>query len=316
LRAIGRIPLLKDREEEAELSRRIEAGLAAGRYGAILDKLGVTTRPVLGMVATREELALIEQNGEAAKERFIEANLRLVVSIATKYPHTDGHMRLLDLIQEGNVGLMRALEKFDYTKGHKFSTYATWWIRQAIGRARADQDETIRAPVHVVEILNKIGSFERTYYAENGEPPGLNEIAKRLKVAPERAAWFLKVRAINKGMRSLETPMDDGKDGTPSVLGDRIEDATAEDPVRAAEHQALADILDESLVTLGGRERTILRLRFGLEDGTQHTLDYVGQKLGLTRELIRQLEKVALAKLREPEHSEALVEFLTLTNGT
>lgn len=265
LKEIGRVPLL-DSEEEVELAKRVEAG------------------------------------DEAAKRRLAEANLRLVVSIAKRY--VGRGMLFLDLIQEGNLGLIKAVEKFDYRKGFKFSTYATWWIRQAITRAIADQARTIRIPVHMVETINKLVRVQRQLLQELGREPTAEEIAQHMDMSVER------VREINKIAQepvSLETPIGEEED---SHLGDFIEDHDAPAPAEAASFRLLKEQLEEVLDTLTSREERVLRLRFGLEDGRARTLEEVGQVFGVTRERIRQIEAKALRKLRHPSRSKKLKDFL------
>jgi RNA polymerase primary sigma factor len=265
LKEIGRVPLLTS-EEEVELAKRMEAG------------------------------------DEEAKKHLVEANLRLVVAIAKRY--VGRGMQFLDLIQEGNLGLIKAVEKFDYTKGFKFSTYATWWIRQAITRAIADQARTIRIPVHMVETINKLIRISRQLMAELGREPTPEEIAQRMEITVDRVHEIMK---IAQEPVSLETPIGEEED---SHLGDFIPDDEATAPVDAAAFVLLREQLDDVLDTLTDREQRVLRLRFGLEDGRARTLEEVGQEFGVTRERIRQIEAKALRKLRHPSRSKRLKDFL------
>ncbi|CCO09117.1 RNA polymerase sigma factor RpoD [Desulfotomaculum varum] len=265
LKEIGRVPLLSP-EEEVELAKRMEQG------------------------------------DEEAKRRLAEANLRLVVSIAKRY--VGRGMLFLDLIQEGNLGLIKAVEKFDYRKGYKFSTYATWWIRQAITRAIADQARTIRIPVHMVETINKLIRVSRQLLQELGREPTPEEIAKEMDISSEKVREIMK---IAQEPVSLETPIGEEED---SHLGDFIEDADARAPAEEASFTLLREQLDEVLKTLTDREQKVLRLRFGLDDGRARTLEEVGQKFGVTRERIRQIEAKTLRKLRHPSRSKKLKDYL------
>jgi RNA polymerase primary sigma factor len=292
LKEIGRVPLLSA-AEEVDLAKRVEAGLFAS------DKL--TTQRNIGIDLVRE-LELIERQGQLAKKRLIEANLRLVVSIAKRY--VGRGMLFLDLIQEGNLGLIRAVEKFDYTKGYKFSTYATWWIRQAITRAIADQARTIRIPVHMVETINKLIRIQRQLLQDLGREPTPEEIGQEMEMAPER------VREIQKLAQepvSLETPIGEEED---SNLGDFIEDSDAIVPIDAASFILLQEQLDAILHTLSEREKRVIQLRFGLSDGHPRTLEEVGKEFGVTRERIRQIESKTLSKLRHPSRSQKLRDYL------
>jgi RNA polymerase primary sigma factor len=292
LREIGRVPLLTA-EEEVELAKAIEAGLFAEEklHGGF---------PLAG--AERAELALLGGDGLRAKQRLIEANLRLVVSIAKRY--IGRGLGFLDLIQEGNLGLIRAVEKFDYTKGYKFSTYATWWIRQAITRAIADQARTIRIPVHMVETINKLIRIQRQLLQDLGREPMPEEIAKEMDLTPDKVREILKV---SQEPVSLETPIGEEED---SHLGDFIEDSDAVVPVDAASFILLQEQLDSVLHTLSDREKKVIQLRFGLTDGHPRTLEEVGREFGVTRERIRQIESKTLSKLRHPSRSQKLRDYL------
>jgi RNA polymerase primary sigma factor len=292
LREIGKVPLL-NAEQEVDLSKRVEAGLFAEHKLAN----GGEMTPSL-----RRDFSALVRDGRAAKQQLISANLRLVVSVAKKY--TGRGMTLLDLVQEGNLGLIRAVEKFDYAKGYKFSTYATWWIRQAIGRAMADQARTIRIPVHLVEQLNRLTRQQRQLVTSLGREPTDDELAEALDISVEQVA---DLRRISQDTVSLETAVgDDGE----SVLGDFIEDADAVVPSDAAAFGAMQDELHGVLHSLPEREREVIRLRYGLVDGRQHTLAEVGSRLGLTRERIRQIEKETLRELRSGTTSRRLREYL------
>jgi RNA polymerase primary sigma factor len=293
LREIGKVPLLTG-ELEVELARRIEDGAVAA---AMLEAAGPTLAET-----DRATLALRARRGQQAKEALIEANLRLVVSIAKRYRNRG--LAFLDLIQEGNLGLMRAVEKFDYTKGFKFSTYATWWIRQAITRALADQGRTIRIPVHMVETINKVVRVQRQLLQELGREPTVEEIAARVEFSAERVR---EIQRINQDTVSLEQPMGEEEDFS---LSDLIEDQAAEVPDDAATRVMLHAAVREALATLPEREREVMALRFGLEDGRVRTLEEVGRAFGVTRERIRQIEAKTLAKLRHPNAAQPLRDFL------
>jgi RNA polymerase primary sigma factor len=293
LKEIGKVPLLTA-EEEVDLAKRIEAGLFAS------EKLAGTGRKIADKL--RRELDLIERDGQIAKRKLVEANLRLVVSIAKRY--VGRGMLFLDLIQEGNLGLIRAVEKFDYTKGYKFSTYATWWIRQAITRAIADQARTIRIPVHMVETINKLIRIQRQLLQDLGREPMPEEIAKEMDLTPEKVREILKV---SQEPVSLETPIGEEED---SHLGDFIEDSDAVVPVDAASFILLQEQLDSVLHTLSDREKKVIQLRFGLTDGHPRTLEEVGREFGVTRERIRQIESKTLSKLRHPSRSQKLRDYL------
>jgi len=292
LQGIGRTKLLTA-AQEVELSRRIEAGLFAAT------KLATCT-PV--SVALRADLELVAAEGRAAKDHLLEANLRLVVSIAKRY--TGRGMAFLDLIQEGNLGLIRAVEKFDYTKGYKFSTYATWWIRQAITRAMADQARTIRIPVHMVEVINKLGRIQRELLQDLGREPTPEELAKEMDITPEKV---LEIQQYAREPISLDQTIGDEGD---SQLGDFIEDSEAVVAVDAVSFSLLQDQLQQVLQTLSEREAGVVRLRFGLTDGQPRTLDEIGQVYGVTRERIRQIESKTMSKLRHPSRSQVLRDYL------
>jgi RNA polymerase primary sigma factor len=291
LREIGRVPLLTA-EDEVELAKAIEAGLFAE------EKLGGGI-PMLG--AIHGDLELLVGEGVKAKQRLIEANLRLVVSIAKRY--IGRGLVFLDLIQEGNLGLIRAVEKFDYTRGYKFSTYATWWIRQAITRAIADQARTIRVPVHMVETINKLARVQRQLHQELGREASTEEIAAEMGLEPERVA---EIQRIAQEPVSLQSPIGEEE----SDLGDFIEDADAVVPMEAAAFIMLQDQLERVLDQLAEREQRIIQLRFGLTDGHPRTLEEVGREFGVTRERIRQIESKTLAKLRHPSRAQMLREYL------
>ena len=296
LKEIGKVPLLTA-AEEIDLAMKIEAGVAAA---AELDKAEEEGRELERREKRR--LGRVEQVGIDAKQQLIEANLRLVVSIAKRY--VGRGMLFLDLIQEGNLGLIRAVEKFDYTKGFKFSTYATWWIRQAITRAIADQARTIRIPVHMVETINKVIRVSRQLLQELGHDPSPEEIAAEMSMSVEKVREILK---IAQEPVSLETPIGEEED---SHLGDFIPDEDASEPSEAASFTLLKEQLVEVLSTLTPREEQVLKLRFGIEDGRTRTLEEVGKQFHVTRERIRQIEAKALRKLRHPSRSKKLKDFL------
>ncbi|WP_417759091.1 RNA polymerase sigma factor RpoD [Senegalimassilia anaerobia] len=296
LKEIGKVPLLSA-AEEIDLAMKIEAGVAAA---AELDKAEEEGRELERREKRR--LGRVEQVGIDAKQQLIEANLRLVVSIAKRY--VGRGMLFLDLIQEGNLGLIRAVEKFDYTKGFKFSTYATWWIRQAITRAIADQARTIRIPVHMVETINKLVRIQRQLLQELGREPTPEEIGKEMGLPAERVR---EIQKISQEPVSLETPIGEEED---SQLGDFIEDDSAVVPPDAASFSMLQEQLSKVLDGLAERERKVISLRFGLEDGHPRTLEEVGREFGVTRERIRQIESKTLAKLRHPSRSSKLKDYL------
>ncbi len=296
LKEIGKVPLLSA-AEEIDLAMKIEAGVAAA---AELDMAEEEGRELERREKRR--LGRVEQVGIDAKQQLIEANLRLVVSIAKRY--VGRGMLFLDLIQEGNLGLIRAVEKFDYTKGFKFSTYATWWIRQAITRAIADQARTIRIPVHMVETINKLVRIQRQLLQELGREPTPEEIGKEMGLPAERVR---EIQKISQEPVSLETPIGEEED---SQLGDFIEDDAAVVPPDAASFSMLQEQLSKVLDGLAERERKVISLRFGLEDGHPRTLEEVGREFGVTRERIRQIESKTLAKLRHPSRSSKLKDYL------
>jgi RNA polymerase primary sigma factor len=296
LKEIGKVPLLTA-EQEVILAKAIDEGEAAT---AEIDKATDNGRKVS---PTRlRELQRTERHGQLAKKKLIEANLRLVVSIAKRY--VGRGMLFLDLIQEGNLGLIRAVEKFDYNKGFKFSTYATWWIRQAITRAIADQARTIRIPVHMVETINKLIRIQRQLLQDLGREPTPEEIGREMEFSPEKVREILKV---SQEPVSLETPIGEEED---SHLGDFIEDSDAVVPVDAASFILLQEQLDSVLHTLSEREKKVIQLRFGLTDGHPRTLEEVGREFGVTRERIRQIESKTLSKLRHPSRSQKLRDYL------
>ncbi|AYA26169.1 RNA polymerase sigma factor [Rhodococcus rhodochrous] len=296
LKQIGKVALL-NAEEEVELAKRIEAGLYATHMLQQLAEKGEKLP-----VAQRRDLNWICRDGNRAKNHLLEANLRLVVSLAKRY--TGRGMAFLDLIQEGNLGLIRAVEKFDYTKGYKFSTYATWWIRQAITRAMADQARTIRIPVHMVEVINKLGRIQRELLQDLGREPTPEELAKEMDITPEKV---LEIQQYAREPISLDQTIGDEGD---SQLGDFIEDSEAVVAVDAVSFTLLQDQLQSVLETLSEREAGVVRLRFGLTDGQPRTLDEIGQVYGVTRERIRQIESKTMSKLRHPSRSQVLRDYL------
>jgi RNA polymerase primary sigma factor len=296
LKQIGKVALL-NAEEEVELAKRIEAGLYATQLvGEVAD------RGEKLPAAQRRDMAWICRDGDRAKNHLLEANLRLVVSLAKRY--TGRGMAFLDLIQEGNLGLIRAVEKFDYTKGYKFSTYATWWIRQAITRAMADQARTIRIPVHMVEVINKLGRIQRELLQDLGREPTPDELAREMDITPEKV---LEIQQYAREPISLDQTIGDEGD---SQLGDFIEDSEAVVAVDAVSFTLLQDQLQSVLETLSEREAGVVRLRFGLTDGQPRTLDEIGQVYGVTRERIRQIESKTMSKLRHPSRSQVLRDYL------
>ena len=292
LKQIGKVALL-NAELEVELAKRIEAGLFAE------EKLA--TEKKLSREAERD-LKWVVKDGQRAKSHLLEANLRLVVSLAKRY--TGRGMQFLDLIQEGNLGLIRAVEKFDYTKGYKFSTYATWWIRQAITRAMADQARTIRIPVHMVEVINKLARVQRQLLQDLGREPTPEELARELDMTPEKV---VEVQKYGREPISLSTPL--GEDGD-SEFGDLIEDTEAVVPADAVGFTMLQRELERILDSLHPREAGVIRSRFGLGDGVQKTLDQIGEEFGVTRERIRQIESKTMSKLRHPSRSQMLRDYL------
>ncbi len=293
LKEIGRVPLLTA-EEEVYLAKKIEAGKEAEKKLRLLkDKLSPEEK---------RKLERQKQEGLRAKQKLIESNLRLVVSIAKKY--VGRGLLFLDLIQEGNLGLIRAVEKFDYHKGYKFSTYATWWIRQAITRAIADQARTIRVPVHMVETINKLLRTQRQLLQDLGREPNPEEVAERMGITPEKVREILK---IAQEPVSLETPIGEEED---SELGDFIEDKGAEVPLEKAASSLLKEDLQKVLEGLSERERKVIEYRFGLSDGNPRTLEEVGKVFGVTRERIRQIESKTLKKLQHPHRSQKLKDYI------
>ena len=296
LKQIGKVALL-NAEEEVELAKRIEAGLYCTQKMTEFAEAGekLTT-------AQRRDYLWICRDGDKAKNHLLEANLRLVVSLAKRY--TGRGMAFLDLIQEGNLGLIRAVEKFDYTKGYKFSTYATWWIRQAITRAMADQARTIRIPVHMVEVINKLARVQRQMLQDLGREPTPEELSRELDMTPEKV---IEVQKYGREPISLHTPL--GEDGD-SEFGDLIEDTEAVVPADAVGFTMLQKQLESLLDSLSEREAGVIRMRFGLGDGMPKTLDQIGDTFGVTRERIRQIESKTMAKLRHPSRSQSLRDYL------
>jgi len=303
LKEIGRVPLLTGPEEVA-LATRIRAGLdAEERLRPVLDDLMETDEPVEEILEPEmEDLLAVVADGDEAKSALIQANLRLVVSIAKRYQGRG--LLFLDLIQEGNLGLMRAVEKFDHTKGFKFSTYATWWIRQAITRAIADQARTIRIPVHMVETINKVVRVQRQMAQELEREPTVEELAAKTDLHPSKVRDILRI-----SLEPLSLDNSGGEDDD-YTLADRIEDRESEAPAAAVAKVLLNSAIDEALADLSDRERAVVRMRFGLDDGRARTLEEVGKQFGVTRERIRQIESKTLAKLRHPKKAEPLRDFL------
>jgi RNA polymerase primary sigma factor len=296
LKQIGKVALL-NAEEEVDLAKRIEAGLYGSERLRQVEEENQKISPQM-----RRDLNWIVRDGERAKNHLLEANLRLVVSLAKRY--TGRGMAFLDLIQEGNLGLIRAVEKFDYTKGYKFSTYATWWIRQAITRAMADQARTIRIPVHMVEVINKLGRIQRELLQDLGREPTPEELAKEMDITPDKV---LEIQQYAREPISLDQTIGDEGD---SQLGDFIEDSEAVVAVDAVSFTLMQDQLTSVLQTLSEREAGVVRLRFGLTDGQPRTLDEIGQVYGVTRERIRQIESKTMSKLRHPSRSQVLRDYL------
>jgi RNA polymerase primary sigma factor len=291
LKSIGRRQLLTA-EQEVDLAKRIEAGLYAEHKLETVKRLSDTHR---------EELEWVAEDGRRAKSHMLEANLRLVVSVAKKY--SDRGLSLLDVVQEGNLGLIRAVEKFDYAKGYKFSTYAMWWIRQAIQRGFADSARTIRLPVHVLEMLSKLSRVERDMHQRLGREPTADELAVELDKSPEQVLELLRT---SRQPISLDSTI--GEDGD-TRIGDLIEDTDSPEAAELVDRQLMAEQLRRALNVLSPRESTIMAMRFGLYDGTPRTLDEIGKHMGLTRERIRQLEKESLSKLRHPSNAQPLLDF-------
>jgi RNA polymerase primary sigma factor len=295
LKEMARVPLLTT-EEEIMLAKRLESGIAAAKA---LRDLSLPDEHALPLAT---ELTTEIENGKAARDHLIKANTRLVVSIAKRYMGRGVHF--LDLIQEGNLGLMKAVEKFDYRRGYRFSTYATWWIRQTITRAIADQGRTIRVPVHMSDRIRQLYKVVRQLEQENGRKPTPEEIAAEMKIEPRKVQWMLRV---SYRPLSLERPVGEEED---SELGSFIEDDTTPTPTQTAYQNLLREKVEEVLSTLSTREARILRLRFGLQNGRSYTLEEVGEKFGLTRERIRQIEGKALRRLRHPRRSRVLRDFM------
>jgi len=296
LREIGKVALL-NAVQEVELAKRVEAGLFAAQKLRAADENGERIQSQL-----RRDFEEIRRDGQRAKDHLLEANLRLVVSVAKRY--TGRGMAFLDLIQEGNLGLVRAVEKFDYTKGYKFSTYATWWIRQAITRAMADQSRTIRIPVHMVEIINRVTRAQRQMLADLGREPTPQELSEQVEMTPDKVVEILR---YSRDPVSLDQTVGDDGD---SLLGDFIEDADAPVAIDVVNFGLLQDQIEDVLATLPEREAMVVRLRFGLTDGQPRTLDEIGRALGLTRERIRQIESKTMSKLRHPSRSRVLRDYM------
>ncbi len=297
LKQIGRVPLL-NAEQEVQLARRIEGGLYAAER---LRQLVEADEGIGSLV--RRDLDWVSRDGKRAREELVEANLRLVVSIAKRY--SGNGMAFLDLIQEGNLGLIHAVEKFDYAKGYKFSTYATWWIRQAIARAMADKARTIRMPVHMVELTNRLARLRRQLLQDLGREPTVVDLARELQLTPERVT---EVEQLARLPISLDQTI--GEEGSGSDFGDFVEDAAATVAFDVVSFSLLRDQLQQVLLTLTEREAAVIRLRFGLVDGKPRTLDEIGQLYGVTRERIRQIESKTMCKLRHPSRSEVLRDYL------